>query len=275
VSPVPGFVSLSGNTLTADATLATSADVGTINVNIDCDSANWPLQVVNKQLTWPVTVSECKATTISMITIADVTRTVNEGPATFVFNPPLLSNNACLFDATYSDSYVLSGSSIARPLFISFNGLTRTITIDPIIGQHVGVYTVTITATLPQPAPNIATSSFTLTVIPECSLTSLQSRSINDMTVRISEFVTQDITLTDSLASLYSIPNYCGPRIYTFTEVPAASTPYLTYVMTNGVTILTLSTNDVTKVGIKLISMTASLQNYSSVSLTISFSVTI
>lgn len=44
---VPGFVQLSGWTITADPVLTTSTDVGSVQVKFDCDSTNWPGSVAN------------------------------------------------------------------------------------------------------------------------------------------------------------------------------------------------------------------------------------
>ena len=167
-----------------------------------------------------MTISHCATSIMSMPTIASLTRKVNEGLQTVVFSPATWSSNACNFEATYSDAYVLAGSALSRPAFITFNGRTRTFGFDPTLGSQIGVYTITVTASIPQPpsGSKTTTQTFVLTVIPDCDFTSLTSRSISNMSAKVSLSSSQDVTYADSLATTYAILTYCGPRIYSFTQ---------------------------------------------------------
>ena len=56
------------------------------------------------------------------------------------------SSLACNFPITYLDTYVLGGSTIGRPSFITFDTNNRLISVNSNLKADVGVYTVTITA---------------------------------------------------------------------------------------------------------------------------------
>jgi hypothetical protein len=78
--------------------------------------------------------------------------------------------------------------------------VSMTATANPTLTSDAGVYTVTISASIPATAitPNTVSTSFTLTVYDECTSTSLVDRTLVDMIVQVSETANQDITFTDS-----------------------------------------------------------------------------
>jgi hypothetical protein len=86
-----------------------------------------------------------------------------------------------------------------------------------------GVYTVTLTASISQPTllnPTAILSTsqtFLLTVGNDCFGTTFIDKFFYDMIIDLGQVMTQDITFRDELAVDYGIPTYCGPRVLAFT----------------------------------------------------------
>lgn len=79
------------------------------------------------------------------------------------------------------------------PTFVDFDEVAKTFTVETI--SDVGIYTVTLTATIPQPSLGTGgilqtSTTFTLTVVHECSITSLNDRTIANMFVKVTETAT-------------------------------------------------------------------------------------
>jgi hypothetical protein len=55
----------------------------------------------------------------------------------------------CNFPITYTDSYILGVTSVTRPAFVTLDATNRLFSINSILKAHVGVYTVTVTASIP------------------------------------------------------------------------------------------------------------------------------
>jgi hypothetical protein len=89
----------------------------------------------------------------------------------------------------------------------------------------VGTYEIVITAMLPLVNGPISTStSFSLTILHDCLLTSLIDSPYLVMQTSVSNPsgpVDQDLFIIDSKADLYGPDLYCGPRTYTLSPWPA------------------------------------------------------
>lgn len=145
----PIYVSLAGLTITVSESLTTSADAGLKTISVKATSVNFPGTVASRTYTFTLDIQHCVVSTFTIPTITAVTHVVNQGLASNTFSPAVQSSLACLYVPTYTDAYVLSGSSISRPSWVTFNGATRTISFNSIQLADVGIYTITVTATIP------------------------------------------------------------------------------------------------------------------------------
>jgi hypothetical protein len=122
-------------------------------------------------------------------------------PITVSFLDAYWSDLNCVYQVTYNASYLKGGSVIAAP-FIVLNGATKTFSISPTLGSEVGLYSIILTASIPNPsagaaAIKTASTSFKLIVNDNCGSTTLIDKTFNDMTVNVEQVTTQDITFQD------------------------------------------------------------------------------
>jgi len=182
--------------------------------------------------------------------VSNQTHRINDNPIPIVFSPATWSDLVCLYDVTYTLSFVLNSVSISQPSFIAFDALTRTITATATLPAHMGVYTVTVTASIPQPSLGVGgtkqvSTSFVLDVLNDCPSTILNDLTIIDMNVKVSLSSTQDVTFTNTKSVTYADPIFCGPRLFTWTpSLPS----YLS--LNAGLTTLTLATNNPSDIGV-------------------------
>lgn len=83
-----------------------------------------------------------------------------------------------------------------------------------------GVYTVEVTAAIPQPSDisgvKTVAVTYTLTVIDDCEFTNFVDQPIPDVLYIISKPAKiQSLFFDDEKAILSGVPTYCGPRVYT------------------------------------------------------------
>ena len=246
----PTFVSLATTTLSVDPLLTTGAEIAVHPISVLVSSVLYPTTVLDETYTFLLDIQHCTVSSFTIAPIADASMLINDPALPVTFNAAVLASLTCLYTTTYADAYVLNAAAIARPGFATFNEPTRTLTFNPTLPAEVGVYTITVSATIPDPvagptATQVITTSFVLTIDKDCPSTVLVDMPINDMAVLVTLTTTQGIHFEDSKAVEYFIPDYCGPRIITFN--PSMPT-FLS--MDLSLTTLTLTTNLVPDVGV-------------------------
>jgi hypothetical protein len=138
----------------------------------------------------------------------------------------------------------------------------------------IGTYVVTTTTTIPQINTSTGlnwsiTTSFTITVLSDCTTTTLTTRTVNAMTYGVTLAATsQNIFYADAVSTAHSNPTYCGPRTYTLT-------PSKTWWSVASDT-LTVQTSTLSDVGVYPMSLTTCLANWGSIPcITTTFTITI
>jgi hypothetical protein len=161
---------------------------------------------------------------------------------------------------TYTHSFVKAGLTISQPSWISFSTVNQKFSATITAPADIGIYTITSIATIPQDngmGVNRSTNySFTLTVQSDCVNTSLTDKTISAMSTKVSQTAaTQDIFFADSIGTIHGDQTYCGARTFTIS-------PSLNFLTLSGTT-LTLSTTNLANVGLKTITLTVALANFS------------
>jgi hypothetical protein len=124
----------------------------------------------------------------------------------------------------------------------------------------IGTYVVTTTSTIPQVDPGtgvnrIKTSSYTVTVVSDCTISTITDRTVADMTYGVTlAAVTQNVFFLDSIATGHFDNDYCGPRTYTLSQ----TYPWLS-IATDTMQVVT---SDLATVGTYNLSITVGLTNY-------------
>ena len=136
-----------------------------------------------------------------------------------------LTQNECHYPITSTSVYTKAGETIDKPAWISVPNDANKVTITATDVGSIGVYTVTITATINHINPSTTANwtnnySFTLTVVDDCIPTTITDKTINNMAVRIAlPATTQDIAFADSVGTAKTNLAYCGDRTYTLNPV--------------------------------------------------------
>jgi len=138
----------------------------------------------------------------------------------------------------------------------------------------IGTYVVTTTSTIPQIDPGTGsnrkiTSSFTITVVSDCTITTLTDKVINNMTYGVTlAAVTQNVFLADSIATGRSNNAYCGARTYSLS-------PTYSWLSIASDT-MTVVTSNIPDVGTYNLSLQIGLQDYPAIpKITKTFTITI
>ena len=103
------------------------------------------------------------------------------------------------------------------PAWINFDDSTKQYTITVTDPPDIGVYVITATTAIP-PNPvsglfQTIDSSFTLTVVSDCTISAFETLGLTDMTQGVSVPVKdQNIFFTDTISTGHTQPNYCGTR---------------------------------------------------------------
>jgi len=132
----------------------------------------------------------------------------------------------CQYPFSYSHSVTKDGSATTMPSWLSFNTSTRKFTYAPNTSAHVGVYVITTTSTI----PNISgvtqvtqrVTSFTLTILHDCTITTLTNRALSGMTAYVLATTdSQSVEFQDSTGTGRGSVAYCGPRTYSLSPALA------------------------------------------------------
>jgi hypothetical protein len=149
------------------------------------------------------------------------------------------------------------------PSFITFNATSRTFDVYATLPAAIGVYNITVTASIPQPSDTsgvkTVSQAFVLTVGNDCLSTILNDLTISDMTVKVSQSTSQSVEFTNTKSVTYLNPDYCGLRKFDWSP---SQPSYLS--ISADLKTLTLATNDPADVGIFTFHFTVSLADYPS-----------
>jgi hypothetical protein len=118
------------------------------------------------------------------------THILNEGvKQTLPFSLDLV--NDCKYSLSYTHAWNKNGNILAaKPAWLSFNDATTKYTMTLTDPNDVGVYDFTVTGSVINPATMQITSvsePFTITVLSDCVLTSIDDSSVNNMVARVSQ----------------------------------------------------------------------------------------
>lgn len=212
----------------------------------------------------------------TLASIANKEQFLNTGSLPVPFSAASISNLACAYTVTYTATYKKNGVDQAQPSFITFTPASLTFSSNPTDAFSVGVWTVILMASIPQPslgasAVKQVTTSFTINVKNQCDTTTIIDKTFSDMAIKVTLSTTQDISFKDSFSTSTGDELFCGPRVITWTGgLPA-------YLAVNaGLTTLTLSTSNPAHAGVYNLQFTVTLQNYATVTpLVKNFKVTI
>jgi hypothetical protein len=193
LTPSLPYITLSPDftTILLDGSQASDLDNGTHLMTLKVDNLLFPASVTQAVYTFVVDLQACVVNNFNFATtIADFTYMLSSLSMSSAAATASQSNLNCLFPITYSATYALLGSPIPEPACIQFNPAARTFTVNTQSKSDVGVYSIIVTATIPQvlaPGGTISTS-FTLlvTIESDCKLSTITDRLINDMTCQIS-----------------------------------------------------------------------------------------
>jgi hypothetical protein len=102
----------------------------------------------------------------------------------------LAQTQDCWYPFTYTHAVTKNGSAVSMPAWLTFDNVTLKFTYAPSVPTEVGVYVITTTSTI----PNIAgvtqvtskVTSWTLTVLSDCTITTLTNRALLGMTAFVS-----------------------------------------------------------------------------------------
>lgn len=182
------FVSVSGSSVIVNADLTSDADAMTHTVRIKVQSADYPI-LASVTYSLSLVVSHCVVNTFSIAPIPAQTYLVNDPVLSIPFSFGVWSNAACTYNEAHTPTYNRAGSPIAPPVWITFSTVTKTFTVSTNQLANVGNYSVTLTATIPQPSLAAGTLSvsttFALDIIDDCTLTVINPRVFNDMSVQV------------------------------------------------------------------------------------------
>lgn len=168
--------------------------------------------------------------------------------------------SACVFPFTYTHTFTKNGSPIAQPAWINYSTATRDYSVTITSPADIGTYTVTTQSEIPQIDPGtganrIITSSFTITVISDCSITSFEARVVTDMANGVTlPAVSQNVFFTDTVSSGHGNNAYCGLRNYVLS-------PALSFMSIIGDS-LSVQTNNPADINSYVVTITATLVEY-------------
>jgi hypothetical protein len=86
---------------------------------------------------------------MSIPTISNTSYTINSGNTTLNFGAAIWSSLACNYAVTYSATYVLNTVTIGKPTWLTFTEVSLSFTVNASSVSDVGVYTITVTASIP------------------------------------------------------------------------------------------------------------------------------
>ena len=190
MTPSSAFVSLSADsgTISVNAgSISLPGDIGTHAFTLTVDSLNYAALVTDKAYTFNVIVV-CTVSSLTINTKADNTNYILNSGETTTTALSITQSTACNFAFTYAHAYTKGGVTITQPSWISFSSNQFKFTITAV--SDIGTYTVTTTSSIPQIDPTtnvnrVISLSFNIVVVSDCTITTITSKTINDMTFAI------------------------------------------------------------------------------------------
>jgi len=188
-------------------------------MTLTVDNLLFPGQVTQAVYTFVLDLQACVVNDfVFASTISSFTYRLTSPPVT----PPSFlatqSNLNCLFPTTYTAIYKQGGLVVPKPASINFDLASRTFTVSASNKADVGIYTVDVTATIPQilqPSGTLSTlHSFDVTIESDCLDSVINDRVVDDMSCLILVHNTQDVIFTNTKASSHNDPTHCGAYKY-------------------------------------------------------------
>lgn len=209
-------------------------------------------------------VNFCATSVFSISPITDISYLINSGTEYYYYSKAQFSNLACLYSVTHTLVVEKpAGTPIAQPSWVVLNTALHRIEISATAFGDMGVYTLRVNASIPQPtladsAAVLTTStSLVMTVGKDCFETNFTFKLIKDMSILLTQSTAQDLTFPEVKEIQYSTPGLCGARVYTF----AGGLPTYLQLDTTALT-LTLSTSNFADVGVHSVTFTVALASY-------------
>ena len=166
------------------------ADVTTHTISVVVDSANYSGSVNDVTYTFQITVQHCVVSVMTIPAISNQAYIINSGANTLNFSAATWSSLACNYAVTHTATYVLNAAPIAEPGWLTFSEASRSFSINTTSQLDAGVYTITVTASIPQPSEasgvKTVSTSFDLNVTTnDCNLTSFIPRVIPNVSNKV------------------------------------------------------------------------------------------
>jgi hypothetical protein len=218
---LPPYISLSpdGQTISVDASqISLPSDIGPHTFTLTIVSVDNFLTVSDLPINFDVIIT-CTVSSFTVVTApAANTNYVLNDPSVTTAPLDLIQNSNCQLPYTYSYSFMKNGVGITQPGWLNFFNPTRTFSFFVTAPADVGVYTVTLVAATSQISH---TEVFTITVIHDCTLTSITDRAFNNMLTYVSGALdSQTLVFDDYIGvTVHSDITYCGPRAYSLSLV--------------------------------------------------------
>lgn len=229
-----------------------------------------PYTLIVNERDWSSTVNQqtYSFNVIIVCTVSSLTITSKAADEYYILNQGLITTNplsitqtdACVFPFTYTHTYTKDGSSITKPAWLNFDNAMTTYSFSISAPLDVGVYVVTATSEIPQVDPGtgvnrITVSSFIITVVSDCTITSLTDKVITDMTYGVTAPAgTQNIFFADAISTGHANDNYCGLRTYTLS-------PVLAFMSITG-DVLSIETSNEAYIGPYVVTLTTQITDY-------------
>lgn len=140
--------------------------------------------------TFVIDVQHCVVNVMDLPAIASVEHIIKQGVQSHFFLPATFSDLACEYDLTYTiESIKVGGSSNPQPTWMTFDGPTQSFTFNAADPSDVKVYSITVTASIPQPSDpsgvKTVSKTFDLTVLSDCVLTTFVQEVIPEIRVHV------------------------------------------------------------------------------------------
>ena len=98
---------------------------------------------------------------------------------------------ACNFPVTYTCSFLKDNSAVTKPAWFNFDAVNRQISVETGDKTAIGVYQITVSAEIAQvlqPTSVLKTNfTFQMTVTSDCVKTSIDDKTISNMTTKVSQ----------------------------------------------------------------------------------------
>lgn len=226
LSPALPYITLAADyaSINVDGSQAHDPDNGPHTMTLTVNNALFPTLVAQAVYTF---VLDLKACVVNDFVFAQQITSFS-----YMLTDPLVTTSAflatqsnlnCLFPITYAASFQKDGLAIPPPTAITYNPATRNFSVFTWSKLDPGVFTMTVTASIPQillPGGILTISlNFDVTIISDCTIATINNRVVNDMLTQIFTHGTQDVTFLTDRGVMHSDNSHCGAYLNVLSPV--------------------------------------------------------